>query len=300
MTKICRHQNATCRSRTTNSQDSAMNRIDALKTIAQDAQRGELTFPTGIDISLNIVRALDAPDCHIERAVQLVQAEPVISARVVAVANSAVYNRSGQKITDLRNAISRIGLRTTRTLATAIATRQLAGTPTEPALRNALSQLWQHTTHVAALAQVIARRVTHLDPETALFAGIVHEIGGFYLISRAKEFSGLLEGEPADWEDNAETDIGRAVLARLQVPETVLEAIESMWQGYLALPPATLSDTLLLANELAPVASPLNKPKASESQQSPIIDAAVDDQMLSNILSDSAAEVESLAKALQY
>lgn len=277
-----------------------MNRIDALKTIAQDAQRGELTFPTGIDVSLNIMRALDAPDCHIDRADQLVQAEPVISARVVAVANSAVYNRSEQKITDLRNAISRIGLRTTRTLATAIATRQMAGTPTDPALRKALSQLWEHTTHVAALAQVIARQVTHLDPETALFAGVVHEIGGFYLISRASEFPGLLEGEAADWEDNAEAAVGRAVLARLQVPETVMEAVEAMWQGYLALPPATLGDTLLLANELAPISSPLNKPGRTEGEPSPIIDAAVDDQMLSNILNDSATEVESLAKALQY
>jgi len=45
----------------------------------------------------------------------------------------------------------------------------------------------EHTAHVASLAHVIARRVTRLDPETALFAGIIHEVGGFYLLSRVKD-----------------------------------------------------------------------------------------------------------------
>jgi hypothetical protein len=34
--------------------------------------------------------------------------------------------------------------------------------------------------------------VTGVNEDTALFAGIVHEVGGFYLLSRAEEF-------PACW-----------------------------------------------------------------------------------------------------
>lgn len=278
-----------------------MDRIEALKIITTEAARGDLTFPTGLDVTLKIQRALDDPDCHIDVAARLVIGEPLLAARVVAIANSVAYNRSGQKITDVRNAVSRIGLRTLRTLATALATRQMAGTPSDPAVRSIAARLWEHTAHVAALAHVIARHVTHQDPETALFAGLVHEVGGFYLISRAKDFPGLLEGDPGDWAEHAEAEIGRAILTRLAVPDSVMQAIEAQWEGYLALPPVSLGDTLLLANELAPVTSPLYEVSGIRNAGSaPIIDSVIDEQTLSSILTESAAEVESLTAALRF
>jgi HD-like signal output (HDOD) protein len=278
-----------------------MDRIEALKTITAQAASGDLVFPTGIDVALKIQRALDDPDCHIDAAARLVVGEPLLAARVVAIANSVAYNRSGQKITDVRNAVSRIGLRTLRTLATALATRQMAGASTDPEIRSIAARLWEHTAHVAALAHVIARRVTHLDPETAMFAGIVHEVGGFYLISRAKDFPGLLVGEPGDWAESAEAEIGRAILTRLAVPDAVMQAIEAQWDGYLALPPVTLGDTLLLANELAPVTSPLYELGIIRNGGSaPIIDSVIDEQTLSSILTESSAEVESLTAALRF
>jgi HD-like signal output (HDOD) protein len=70
----------------------------------------------------------------------------------------------------------------------------MAGTP---AHRKLAVRLWEHTAHVAALAQVIARRVTHVNPDTAFFAGIIHEVGGFYLIARAGAYPGLLEAAMA-------------------------------------------------------------------------------------------------------
>lgn len=280
-----------------------MDRTELLNLIADQARQGDISFPTGLDVSMNILKQLDDPDCHIELAAQLMRGEPLMAARVVAVANSAAYNRrAGQEVTDLRNAISRIGLRTVRTLATAIATRQMAGTPSDPALREISARLWEHTAHVASLAHVIARKITHLDPETAFFAGIVHEIGGFYLISRTPDFPGLLDGEPADWIESAEPAIGRAILGRLGVPDSVMQAVEALWEGLLALPPTSLGDTLLLANELAPVASPLyeagNLRRCASNAH--IIDAINEDGVMSDILKEAADEVSSLTAALRF
>lgn len=278
-----------------------MDRIEALKRITAEATSGELAFPTAIEVTLKLQRALDDPDCHIDSAARLVLAEPLLAARVVALANSVAFNRNGQAITDIRFAVSRIGLRTLRTLATALAARQMSGTPLDPLLRATTARLWEHTTHVAALAHTIARHVTHLDPETALFAGLVHEVGGFYLISRVKDFPGLLEGEPGDWAEHAEAKIGRAILAHLSVPAPVTEAIEALWDGYLALPPVSLGDTLLLANELAPVTSPLYEISDFRNATAPAaIDSAIDDRTLSSILAQSTAEVASLSAALQF
>ena len=156
-----------------------MDRIDALKKIAAQAARGELSFPTSVDATLKLQRALNDPDCHIDEAARLVQTEPLLAARTVAIANSAAYNRNGSEVTNVRAAVQRVGFRTLGALATAVIVRQLASGIDEPGLRAKADQLWQHSTHVAALSQVIARRVSFVDPDTAMFAGIVHEVGGF-------------------------------------------------------------------------------------------------------------------------
>ena len=276
-----------------------MDRLEAFKSLAAEAGRGELTFPTNLDATLKLQRALDDPDCDTDTAARLVQAEPLLAARAVAIANSAAYNRSGNEITNVRAAIQRVGFRTLNALVAAVIVRQLDSKITQPHLRAMADQLWRHSTHVAALAQVIARRVTHTDPDTALFAGIVHEVGSFYVLSRAEEFPGLLDGEPGEWLEFGETAVGRGVLAKLGVPATVMEAIEAMWHGMRALPPESLGDTLLLANDLAQVPSPLHvRPGATSQQAAVTIDFVIGDGSLQSILDESAEDVRSLASAL--
>jgi len=276
-----------------------MDRLHALKSIAAQASRGELSFPTNVDATLRLQQALSDPECHAEAAARLVQAEPLLAARTVAIANSVTYNRSGNDVTNVRAAVQRVGFRTLGALAAAVMVRQLSSEITEPALRQRADALWRHSAHVAALAQVIARRVSFVDPETAMFAGIVHEVGGFYMLSRAHEYPGLLDGDADDWMEHGEVAIGRGVLLRLGVPAPVMGAIEAMWHGMRALPPETLGDTLLLANDLSPVPSPLlERPGATSVQAAATIDFAVGDGTLARIMEESAHEVQSLTSAL--
>ncbi len=280
-----------------------MERREFFNQIAADAAKGGLVFPTHADVALKVQRALDDPDCSMEAASKLIMAEPLLSARVVAMANSVVYNRSGREITDVKQAVPRLGFRTVRSLATAVAVRQLSAGPTDPKLRAMAAQLWEHTAHVAALAHVIARRVTKLDPEAAMFAGIIHEVAGFYLLARAHDFPGLFDGEPgnwmAAWNGEAEALVGRAVLKTLGVPEPSMLAVESYWQGYLELPPVSLGDTLLLAEDLAPVTSPL-KSSERESPADSGLDLVLGEDTLASILKESADDVGSLTASLKF
>jgi HD-like signal output (HDOD) protein len=276
-----------------------MDRLDALKSIAAQAGRGELSFPTHVTATLKLQHALSDPDCHVEEAARLVQTEPLLAARTVALANSAAYKRSGNDVTNVRAAVQRVGFRTLGALAASVIVRQLAGEVTDPAMRARADQLWQHSANVAALALVIARRVSFVDPDTAMFAGIVHEVGGFYLLSRAAEFPGLLEGGADEWLDHGQTAIGRGVLRKLGVPGPVMGAIEALWNGMRALPPETLGDTLLLAKDLAPIPSPLlERPGVSPAQACATVDFTVGDGTLALILQESAEEVRSLVAAL--
>jgi hypothetical protein len=90
------------------------------------------------------------------------------------------------------------------------------------------------------------------------------------------------------------------VLKQLGAPAAVVEAIEGMWEGYLAMPPQSLADTLLLADQLAPVESPLSQLAGAGREGTAVdIDLAIDDETLSAILNESKAEVESLIEALR-
>ena len=72
-----------------------------------------------------------------------------------------------------------------------------------------------------ALAWSLARHVTGVNPDTALFAGIIHEVGGFYLLSRADEFPGLLDDDPEKWGELCEDVVGLEVLKKLEGKVTV-------------------------------------------------------------------------------
>jgi hypothetical protein len=276
-----------------------MDRLDAFKHIAAQASRGDLAFPTNVNASIRLQEALSDPNCHVEAAAKLIQADPLLAARTVAIANSVAYNRSGTEISSVRSAVQRLGVRTLQSLVAALIVRQLGSKIVDPALQAMSAQLWEHTAHVAALAQVIARRVTHVDPDTALFTGIIHEVGAFYMLAQADAYPGIMQGEPEDWVEHGEVEIGRGVLRKLVVPEAVMASVEAMWDGLRALPPENLGDTLLLANDLAPVPSPMHqRPGATTPATARTLDFAVGEGTLDAILRESAGDVQSLFAVL--
>ena len=279
-----------------------MDKTSIFDTLANQATQGELVFSTGAQVALKLRHSLDDPDCHVNTASRLIQAEPLLSARVIAIANSAVYNRSGREIADVNVAVSLLGFKTIRSLAMALVTRQMAGKSKNPVQQELVNKLWEHSAHVASLAHAIARHVTHQDPEAALFSGIIHEIGGFYMLSRAEEFPGLIEGDFDEWVEGGEIQVGRAVIGKLKVPASVTAVMETFWDGFLSIPPTTLADTLLLAEELSPVPSPLHKvdSKNTDNSMKASIEMEIGEETLTRILNESEEEIRSLSMALQF
>jgi HD-like signal output (HDOD) protein len=273
-----------------------VNRIETFGYIAAQAARGDITFPTSVNAVLRLQLALDDPDCHLEDAIRLVLGEPQLAARTVALANTAAFNSAGNpQITNVRAAVARIGYRRLQALVASLVVRQFGSRIVDPGLRAKAEQLWAHTAHVAALAEAFARRVTFVNPDTALFAGIVHEVGGFYLLSRADEFPGLLDDDPEKWAELCEDVVSREVLNKLAVPEQVAEAIVELRNAWLGMPPDSLRDTLLLANQFAPVPSPLGTPLPPPPEhEDSVLDFVVDASTLADIQREAAATFTSM------
>ena len=62
-------------------------------------------------------------------------------------------------------------------------------------LREKVQVLWQHSCHVAAVASTIAKITPNLHEDTALLAGLLHDIGVLPILHYAVEFPDVLESE---------------------------------------------------------------------------------------------------------
>ncbi|MHA4869679.1 HDOD domain-containing protein [Duganella sp. PWIR1] len=270
-----------------------MEKLRDLSEIVAQASRGELVFPTSVNAALRLQLALADPDCEMDDVIRKVLGEPLLAARTVALANAAVFNRSGVPVTSVRAAVQRVGYRNLYSMAAAMVVRQFGARIRDERLRRQADQLWRHTAHVAALAHVVGRKLTSTDPDTALFAGIVHEAAGFYLLSRADDMPGLLE-DVGGLMGPAQEIISRELMKKMCIPEPVSQAIVSLPGATLTPPPLGLRDTLLIAKRLAPVRSPL-----AAGQDSPSLAGFIDDNaLLDQILLESADEAASMSAAL--
>lgn len=276
-----------------------MEKLRDIATIISEVQRGELVFPTSVNAALALQLALADPDCHDDEITRKVLGEPVLAARAVALANAAVFRRHGAPpVTGARAAVMRLGYRNLYSLAAAMVVRQFGVRLRDPQLRERADQLWKYSAHVAAIAYQVARHITRSDPDTALFAGIVHEAGNFYLLSQADQVPGVLE-ELGPRMGPVQEIVAREVLRKLQVPEPVAAAIISLRDGAISLPPSGLRDTLLLARHLCPVLSPLPAPQddylVRRTDIVQCLDAFPD---LAELLDIAAAEARSMGNAL--
>jgi len=87
-------------------------------------------------------------------------------------------------------------------------------------LNKKMREIWEHSRQVGAIAHVLAGHCKNLDPETALLAGLVHDIGSVAVIGYARNFPEINE-HPAALEATMRQfrgQLGNMILAKWQLP----------------------------------------------------------------------------------
>ncbi len=271
-----------------------------LEDIARDLSGDEITFPTFLDITFQVRTALKDPNLSVEQLAKLVGAEPLMSAKIIRMANSAALNPSGREIADVKSAIIRVGMEAVRTVSFAVAMEQLLKSKQMQAFEGISQRLWVHTSHVAALCRVLARKVAKINGDEAMFAGLVHDIGVFYLMSRASNFPEMVADKPAlhdllvGWHDN----IGHALLSALGQPESILTAVQEHETDRPIAEIKTLTDVLYVANKIANRESSWRDPELDGGVDTSMLDSLFDAETLKEIIEESEEEVQSLKTAL--
>ncbi|MCL2021568.1 MAG: HDOD domain-containing protein [Betaproteobacteria bacterium] len=225
-----------------------------LENIAQDLSGEQVSFPTFLDVTFKVRTALKNPNLNVEQLARLVSIEPLMSAKIIRMANSVALNVSGRPVADVKNAIVRVGMEAVRTISFAVAMEQLIHSRQMQAFADISRKLWDHTAHTAAICRILAPKIApRINPDEAMFAGMVHDIGVFYLLSRAAPFPELVQNREAlydlllGWHDN----IGHALLSALGQPEQILIAVQEHEQDREIKREKTLSDVLFIANKIA-------------------------------------------------
>lgn len=271
-----------------------------LEDIAKDLSGNEITFPTFLDITFQVRTALKDPNLNVEQLAKLVGAEPLMSTKIIRMANSVALNPSGREIADVKSAIVRVGMEAVRTVSFAVAMEQLIKSKQMQPFEGIAQRLWVHTSHVAALCRVLAKKLAKINGDEAMFAGLVHDLGVFYLMSRAANFPDFLNDKAelhallVGWHDN----IGHALLSALGSPESVLEAVQMHETDREITEVRNLSDVLYVANKIANRTSGWRDPELDGEVDTSILDDIFDAETLAEIIEESEEEVQSLKAAL--
>ncbi len=167
------------------------------RDLLDDIRTQRIILPSLPEVAVRVRRLLERNDTTSERLTQLVSLDPILSSRLIRASNSPLA-RGATQIVDVKMAITRLGMSSVRNIVMSYAVEQLYTSGVDAGdrvKRRHLQAVWRHSVHVAALSHVLASRRTRLNPEQAMLAGLIHDIGKFPIIEYASCVPGLLDDE---------------------------------------------------------------------------------------------------------
>ena len=229
--------------------------FEFVKQLGRELAQKDFDLPSFPDTALKVQEVLQDPDVSIDKLCAVVQTDPGLTARLLKMANSAMIRRGPIEVTDIKTAISRIGLDMVQNAAVSIAAREAFPAPAGSTLQDELDRTRRHSIKVSALAYLLARKVKFVGKaDEAMLAGLLHAVGKFYIMMRAEQFPELF-AEAAALEallDQWHAGVGRAIVEAWGFPDHIAQAVDEHEvidrDEFLS---ADITDLVLVANVLA-------------------------------------------------
>ncbi len=197
--------------------------FELVQTLAGDLNKNDIKLPSFPDVVVRIRTALDDPDTTGTDIANILSVDAVLASRVLILANSTYHNPAGIKIEGLDAAVGRIGFEKVRTSAIAYAVEQLHASKGLEPLKDELRATWSFGMRLAAMSEVIARKCTKLDGDSAFIAGLLNRIGVLYLCTKYTDYPTLLQDAETrkslieEWA----APVGESIVANWNFPEEI-------------------------------------------------------------------------------
>jgi len=143
-------------------------------SFAQAYRENKLQLPSLPNVALKLKEAV-AHDIGAAEAAEIIQLDAPIVSNLIQVANSPLYAPVAP-ITNCIDAVTRLGLNAARNLVLGISLKQLFKCQDRQLMKSMLS-LWKNSVYVSSLSFVLADESGCVNPEDALLAGLVCDIG---------------------------------------------------------------------------------------------------------------------------
>ncbi len=188
---------------------------------------GEL--PPSPIVATKLLELLRKPDLKIQELANAVSLDPVISARLMRMANSVFYQQMKQ-VRSVERAIIVVGEDVLKNLALEYSLRS-----THKTYGVMERRLWENSIGCAVASRMIADRLTAVDKNEAYLAGLQHHIGKVVMINRDKELYKEVmrivengEGQLRDVERGlfaySHEMVGAALLDHWNYPKSIVNA----------------------------------------------------------------------------
>lgn len=276
--------------------------FDFVKELAAELSTRTFDLPPFPETAMRVRDALDDAEVNVDKIARIVLSEPVLSARLLRLANSALLKRSTMEITDVKQAISRLGFEMVQNAAVSMAMDSSFPVAKDPALRQHFERTRTHSVRVAVLSYILAKNhAPGIKPDEALLTGLLHDIGRFYILTRVSAFPELfsdpraLEDLVHDWH----TGVGRAIIESWGFPDSIAEAIDEHeiidreHQGN-----ADLTDVIMVANLLAQIGEPRDGAPPAFNEIAGCRKLKLNEQTCIGVVKDAEEEVRSMTLAL--
>jgi len=162
------------------------------------------------DILIRLESKIEDPRADINEVAQLIETEPVLAGRLLALSNSVFFGAGREKIQSMKGAVLRLGLKLVLDLAYTLELPSLLS-----GIKNFNQEkFWKHSLAVGILARQLCNRLdeTRRLGEQCYLAGLMHDIGilVFYFLVPG-DYAGFLkeaEGQEASLEQLEQNHFG--------------------------------------------------------------------------------------------
>jgi putative nucleotidyltransferase with HDIG domain len=156
-------------------------------SILQKFTAGKINPPVMPQVVREVQNVIKRPNSTSEELAQVIEKDPVISLRLISVANSPIY-RGVSAIQSVKGALPRLGLKETLNIVLAIVNKNLYSTD-KVQFRILMDKLWVHSLASAYGSKLIAQHLKLEDSEKFFLMGLTHDIGKILLLKAFTEIS---------------------------------------------------------------------------------------------------------------
>ncbi len=146
----------------------------------QDMMMDKVSVPSLPEVALKIQQVFKDEQADVGKVTAVLMTDPAITSKLIKIANSPVYQGVAATET-LQAAIVRLGMETTYQQVMAYAVNELFRSHSSDVSRR-MESLWTHSRKVAAISRVLAKSTGLFDPEQAMLAGLVHDLGVIVIV----------------------------------------------------------------------------------------------------------------------